>query len=112
MGKFVVGDVVAVPFPFSDLSGNKLRPAIVLASVEHDDLILCQVTSKSFASNKAIKLSASDFSDGGLPLTSYIRPDKLFTAEETIIRKRKGKLGLRLLHKVLTGVQELFVIEE
>ncbi|HUD10132.1 MAG TPA: type II toxin-antitoxin system PemK/MazF family toxin [Candidatus Saccharimonadales bacterium] len=111
MGKFVVGDVVAVPFPFSDLSGNKLRPAVVLALVEHRDLILCQVTSKSSASNKAIKLSSSDFSDGSLPVTSYVRPDKLFTAEETIIQKRKGKLDLRLLHEVLTGVQALFAPE-
>jgi len=108
MGKLVVGDVVAVPFPFSDLSGNKLRPAVVLAMIEHDDLILCQITSKSFASKKAIKISDLDFSEGNLPVTSYIRPDKLFTAETTIIQKHKGRLKPQSLRVVLATVQELF----
>lgn len=43
MGRFVKGDVVVVPFPFSDLSAAKHRP--VLASLAGDDVILCQITS-------------------------------------------------------------------
>jgi mRNA interferase MazF len=39
--------IVVVAFPFSDLSGNKLRPAVVLADAGRDDWILCQITSKS-----------------------------------------------------------------
>ena len=31
MGKFVKGDIVVIPFPFSDLSGSKRRPALVIA---------------------------------------------------------------------------------
>ncbi|HUY85064.1 MAG TPA: type II toxin-antitoxin system PemK/MazF family toxin [Candidatus Dormibacteraeota bacterium] len=108
MGKFVVGDVVAVPFPFSDLSGRKLRPALVLAVIDRDDLILCQITSKPFASKNAIDLSQDDFLKGSLPLKSYIRPDKLFTAEATIIQKHKGKLQDQLLNHVLDVVQGLF----
>jgi mRNA interferase MazF len=112
MGKFVVGNVVAVPFPLSDLSGNKLRPAVVLATIEHNDLILCQVTSKSFASKRAIKISDLDFSEGKLPITSYVRPDKLFTAEGSIIQKHKGKLKRQSLRKLLLNVQKLFAVEQ
>ena len=108
MGKFVVGDVVAISFQFSGFSGYKLRPALVLASVEHDDLILCQLTSKSYASKIAIGISDSDFSEGGLPLDSYIRPDKLFTAESTIIKKQKGKLNKQALGRTLDAVLEIF----
>jgi len=108
MGKFIVGDVVAVPFPFSDLSGKKLRPALVLATVEHDDVILCQITSKPFASKRAIAVNTGDFQSGGLPAASYIRPDKLFTAESTIILKNKGTLRPQLLGTVLAAVQGLF----
>jgi mRNA interferase MazF len=111
MGKFVAGDVVAVPFPFSDLSDKKLRPAVVLAIIEHDDLILCQVTSNSFASKRAIEISDTDFSEGRLPLTSYVRPDKLFTAESSIIQKLKGKLELHSLQVILTATRELFTLE-
>lgn len=111
MGEFVVGDVVAVPFPFSDLSGKKLRPAVVLATMEHDDLILCQITSNAFASKRAIEISDADFLDGGLPSTSHVRPDKLFTAESTIIQKRKGTLQPRRLRMVLNAVRALFATE-
>ncbi len=46
MGKFVKGDVIVVPFPFSDLSASKKRPALVVASLKGDDVILCGYTSK------------------------------------------------------------------
>jgi mRNA interferase MazF len=46
MGKFVKGDVVIIPFPFSDLSSSKRRPALVLAGLKGNDIILCQITSK------------------------------------------------------------------
>ncbi len=110
MDKFIVGDIVAIPFPFSDLSGNKLRPALILAKVEHGDLILCQITSKSYSSKLAIEISSSDFLEGELSVKSYIRPDKLFTANTTIIRKYKGKLKKRLFQKVLSVTQKLFIL--
>ena len=45
MARFVKGDVVVVPFPFSDLTQTKRRPALVIANLSGDDLILCQITS-------------------------------------------------------------------
>jgi mRNA interferase MazF len=45
--RFVKGDVVIVPLPFSDLSANKKRPALVIAELAGDDAILCQITSKT-----------------------------------------------------------------
>ena len=50
MGEFMKGDVVVVPFPFSDLSANKKRPALVVATLTGDDVILCQITSKAIVS--------------------------------------------------------------
>jgi len=44
VGKFVKGEVVVLNFPFSDLSGAKRRPALVLADLDGDDIILCQIT--------------------------------------------------------------------
>ncbi len=51
MAKFVKGDVVVIPFPFSDLSQSKRRPALVIAELEGDDLILCQITSQTILDN-------------------------------------------------------------
>ncbi len=51
MATFVKGDVVIVPFPFSDLSQAKRRPALVVAKLTGDDLILCQITSQAVSDN-------------------------------------------------------------
>jgi mRNA interferase MazF len=108
VGKFVVGDVVAVSFPFSDLSGHKLRPALVLAVAEFGNLILCQITSKPYTSKNAVRIVNTDIKNGALPIVSYVRPDKLFTAEPAIIQKLVGKLKVDRLKIILARVQKQF----
>ena len=68
------GSVVLLRFPFSDLSQSKLRPAVVLASADRDDWILCQLTSKPYGDGRAIQITDADFATGGLHLVSYARP--------------------------------------
>lgn len=40
MGQFIKGDIVVIPFPFTDLSGYKRRPAVILAVLPRNDYIL------------------------------------------------------------------------
>jgi hypothetical protein len=55
MGRFVKGDVVVLPFPFSNLAASKRRPALVIAPVQpHDDLILCMITSRKTSDASAV----------------------------------------------------------
>ena len=54
MAKFVNGDVVVFPFPFSNLSQAKRRPALVVVDLEGDDIILCQITSQLNKDNHSI----------------------------------------------------------
>lgn len=92
MEGFVKGDVVVVRFPFSDLTQAKRRPAVVLATPGGDDLLLCQVTSKSMRDSWAVTLTASDFETGALKQESRARPNRLFTAEQNLILYRAGHL--------------------
>jgi mRNA interferase MazF len=57
MGTPTASEVVMVPFPFSDLSQSKLRPAIVLADAKRGDWILCQITSNPYADPGAIQIT-------------------------------------------------------
>jgi mRNA interferase MazF len=93
MGRFVKGDVVIIPFPFSDLTGNKRRPALILADLNGDDCIVCQITSKNRSDPLAIPLAAADFSSGGLPVDSFIRPNKIFTADKSLVLSTAGRLA-------------------
>lgn len=109
MVKFAIGSVVLVTFPYSNLKGQKVRPAVVIANVEFDNFILCQITSKEYSSKTAIHLKADDFSQGSLPVISYVRPDKLFTADMSIIKNSVGLLTPQTKKKVLKSVQSLFI---
>ena len=101
------GVVVTVSFPISDLSSSRLRPAVVLANSERGDWILCQVMSKSYADASAIKLENEDFDSGSLHLTSYARPGKIFTANESLIVIQVGKLKDDSFRKVADAVIHL-----
>jgi mRNA interferase MazF len=102
----VTGDVVVVPFPFSDLSTMKRRPALVLAAVR-DDLILCQITSKSLDAF-AVPLVPMDFASGGLQQESSIRTSKLFTADKGIVLYTVGAICSEKRREVLLSLHQLF----
>jgi mRNA interferase MazF len=91
MGALTAGSVILIPFPFSDLSNTKLRPAVVLTTLDKGDCILCQVTSKPYDSN-AIELNQPDFKEGSLQRVSYARPGKLFTANASLLQQQAGQL--------------------
>ena len=84
MARFVKGDVVVVPFPFSDLTQAKRRPTLVVVSPSGDDLILCQITSQAVRDGYVLTLNDSDFRDGNLKQPSNIRPNRIFTADKRL----------------------------
>lgn len=107
MGTPSTGAVVLVPFPFSDLSSSKRRPAVVLADAGRGDWVLCQVTSNPYGDPQAIEVTSSDFSAGSLRTISYVRPGKLFTANRSLIVSQIGTLTAEAFDSVLDAVVEL-----
>ena len=87
------GLVVLIPFPFSDLSTTKLRPALVLADAGLGDKVCVQITSNPYADRRAIRIDTQDFRHGSLHRISYVRPGKLFTMHEQLIRRFIGQLS-------------------
>jgi len=94
-------------FPFSDLSGSKRRPALVIADLPGDDILLCQITSKSSRDPLAVPLSHSDFASGSLPVASYIRPARIFTADKNIIIRKAGTIKTPVLNTVIKNIISL-----
>ena len=108
MERFVRGDVVVFPFPFSDSTQTKRRPALVLSVLPGNDLILCQITSQKVRDMYAVTLLNEDFESGNLNRISNIRPNRLFTADENIILYKAGKLKRSKVDEVLRVVVNLF----
>lgn len=94
------GAVVLVRFPFSDLSGSKLRPAVILADAGRNDFVLCQITSQPYTDPGADEIASPDLSSGAFQKTSYARPGKIFTANSTIIVKQIGVLTTAKLWEI------------
>lgn len=96
-----------VPFPFSDLSGAKRRPALVLSTLPGDDAILCQITSQTIRDGLAISLTDEHFETGRLPKPNNIRPNRLFTADRALIQATVGRVSSTHLRQVTLSVIRL-----
>lgn len=102
------GDIVLVPFPFSDLSGAKNRPAIILIETEEDVTVAFITTQLKWNSEFDVLLQPSDLN--GLKKDSLIRLNKLATIDKELLIGRLGSLdesSLRLLNKNLIRIFQL-----
>jgi mRNA interferase MazF len=108
MGGFVSGEVVVVPFPFSDLSDKKRRPAYVVATLQGDDVILCMITSQRRpGDNYSIPITTADFTTGALQHPSYVRPNRLFTADTNIIVRSVGQLTEAKQAEIIQAIKDI-----
>jgi mRNA interferase MazF len=106
--KFEKGDVVVFQFPFSDNSVYKKRPALVVATLKGDDLILCQITSQPRPDPDIISLKLKDFQSGRISQDSFIRPSILFTVRKSRIDYKAGKLKIEKIKQVQNKLCEIF----
>ena len=74
MGAFTKGDVIIASLSYSDFSGGKRRPALVVAVLAGFDLVLCLITSKTRGDGFDVSITKADFASGGLNIDSVVRP--------------------------------------
>ena len=95
------GDLVFIPFPYSDIKTTKKRPVLVLTAPDrHGDFIGLAVTSVQMDEH-AVRIESPDLLQGSLPKTSWIRVDKIFTLAQDSIVKPFGALTSAAMGKVL-----------
>lgn len=91
------GDVVLVPFPFTDLSGRKKRPGVIISADSHiraqNDLIVAQISSQVSNPLPSDEYEIVDWPGVGLLFPSVVR-SKLFTLEDSIVLKPLGHMPI------------------
>ena len=92
MGVLTVGEVILVNFPYADLKTYKKRPSVVVATGSLETAIVCQITSRDLPGVPGVRLELAAFASGGLPVVSYVRPDKLFTVDVSLAHTKLGTL--------------------
>lgn len=111
---FKRGDVVFVPFPFTDLSNAKQRPALVVSAdafnVTRDDVLVAAITSQVPAQLAAdeFMIPTGELAACGLPKPSIIRLSKLVALHRQLIVKRVGALPVATLAEVMALLRQLF----
>ena len=104
----MVGDVVLAPFPFTDLSDVKIRPAVVVADVGMQDWVLCEITSSPQVRDRYISIGRNDMETGTLKVRSWARPDRLTTLNGSVFERRVGRPSAAKHAEIAAAVRSLF----
>jgi mRNA interferase MazF len=98
-------DIVLIPFPYSDLTLSKKRPALIISNEKikkMQDRICCLVTTKPHKDD--LKIDENSFEEGALPFKSFIKPHRIFTIQENIIIKNLCKINDNLHNLVVNKI--------
>lgn len=109
-------DIILIPFPFSDLSTSKRRPAIVISNssynMHNDDVIYCAITSNPRNYAGCVPINNSDLENGYLKYESQIKPTKIFALNKNLILKSFAKLNTEKSKEVIRSLNSSISIED
>ena len=100
-------DIILIPFPYSDLTGSKQRPALIISNKKlntRDDRICCLITSK--ISEEGIEIKSNNFEEGNLPFRSWIKPHRLFTINNRIVKRKLCRINQNFHNMIIQAVNE------
>ncbi len=103
---FSSGEVLLVPVVFSDGSGHKKRPVVIVCDSGDADLLVAPVTSQAARSPR--DLTVVDWRQAGLRLPSIVRLEKLATVEKSMVVRKMGRLAPDDWEKVKVVLKQFF----
>ena len=107
------GEIVLIPFPFTDFSSNKKRPVLILSNDYYnnltDDVIAAAITSNTAGKLYSVSLTNDGLTDGTLIYDSLIRADKVYTLSQSVILKRFGSVKKEIFASVIGKINEILI---
>lgn len=107
MTDYKPGDIILIPFPFSDLSGEKQRPALVLAEASQWNELVCVMLTSSPKGNNEVPLK--QWKQANLPKYTVARIHRVFTIEAKLVKKKLGKAEQEDFKEILAAVVALLI---
>ena len=107
MARYKRGDIVVLPFPFSDASNAKVRPCLIVAELPYlggTDYLVCMISTQNTSDPQSIELQPSDIVLGKLDTQSYLRPLYLFGASGDVVERRIGVMQQNMVRRVLEAI--------
>ncbi len=105
-------DIALVPFPFSDLSGQKVRPVLILSNDAYNqqsaDVVVCGLTTNLSPAPYSIIIEVTDVEQPGtLRHKSKIKADTIASLEQSILIKQIARLKLPVFRQVIAEIEDL-----
>ncbi len=104
-------DLLLVPFPFSDQSGRKVRPVIVISNKDFndhsDDILVVGVTSNITKDKYTLYLANKDLEEGKLITKCFIKFENILKIDKELVIKKIGKIKNDKLRKIVNGILEI-----
>ncbi len=105
-------DIVLVPFPFSDLSGRKVRPVLILSNDGYNqrsaDVVVCGLTTNLRPAPYSVILDVTDVEQPGtLRHRSKIKVDAISSLEQSLLIKQIARLKLSVFKQVIAQIEDL-----
>ena len=100
-------DIVLIPFPYSNLTGSKRRPAIIISNEKLNkmqDRICCLVTTKAHKDD--LEITKNSFVSGSLPFKSFVKPHRIFTINEEIVIKKLCTISSDFHDKIIARLND------
>ncbi len=110
MEKISQKDLILLPFPFSDNSGSKIRPALILSNKEYNlskDIIVCGITSNLRNNNFSINLDNDCLESGILYEKSLIKPGTILKIKKELVIAKIGKIKINIFKKVISKLNQI-----
>lgn len=109
-------DILLVPFPFSDQSGKKVRPVVVISNLEFnehsEDYLVAGITSNISREKYSIIISNSDLEDGKLLSSCCIKADNILKIDRELVIKKIGRLNKNKLSETLKILDRIISIDK
>lgn len=120
MHSIAPGDVVLVPFPFTNLKQKKVRPAVVISREEvhkkendYTLLFISSVIPDVVQSYEVVfEKSDSEFLQSGLKKTSLLKANKIVTVQRNLLRRKLGQLGPKIKKAMVDAIQQAILVGE
>jgi mRNA interferase MazF len=107
MTAYEKGDIILVPFPFSELTSMKKRPALVMASIEHRDELICMMLTSTSNIDISVDVPIKKMGGTGLPKPTVARTSRLFTLKSILVYKKLGKIEDSDFKEILLKLNKL-----
>ena len=105
-------DIILIPFPFSDFSAQKVRPAVVVSNdqfnTSSEDVIICAMTSNLSKDQYTVLIEKKDLEEGNLYDDCCVKVESILRADKKIVMKKIGKINLPSHQQIIKKIVTLF----